>query len=363
MKILHAALIYDFYSASGIVNQMYDELQSAKEIGINFDVKVFSPSHKIPDKYKELFVFVHNYESKNKINSWINYRKKYYSWLESQSDCVDCYILRYSTYDPFQYFFIKNSKKPVYLVHHTKELDELHLLGIKGILASYFDRFWGNKAIRLSTGIIAVTNELINYEKNRINDSNKRSIVYPNGIKIKNNYINDRRGEIPEILFVASFFYNWHGLDILIDEAKRSNLNFLIHIVGDINHKDAQNLKADKKFIYHSKLSLDEIDNLSERCWIALGSFALYRKNLEEASTLKVREYLNNGLPVYSGHFDQFPKDFLFYKKSNLNLNDILEFAYEMREYSKEKVRDLSIPYISKKILLKNLYNNISKDF
>jgi hypothetical protein len=363
MKILHSAMLNKFTSGLGIASQMYDELQSAKDSNIDYDVKIFSPMQNIPKKYKELFEFCGFEVSKHTAISWVKYRKLYYSWLKNKEEEVDCYILRYSTYDPFQYFFIKSVNKPVYLVHHTKELDELGLLGLKGKFMCYIDRLFGNKSIRHAAGIIGVTNELVEYEKSRINDFSKISIVYPNGIKMGKKIFNDRRSiDIPEILFVASYFYSWHGLDLLIADVENSDSDFLIHIVGNVSKKDAENLKKDKRFILHSNLNSEEISKLSEQCWIALGSFALYRKNLKEASTLKVREYLNNGLPVYSGHIDSFPKNFLFYKYDALNIQNILEFAHKVRVIDKEEVMNSSEEYISKEVLLNNLYKKLNEN-
>lgn len=360
MKILHTALIKEFSSGSGIINQMYDESESAKDLGIDFEVKLFAPKQNIPIKYNKIFEFCDLDTSKNKFSLWFGYRKAYYQWLESKSENVDCYILRYSTYDYLQYLFIKRIKKPVYLVHHTKELEELSLLGVKGKIASLLDRFFGNQSIRYSAGVIGVTKEIIEYEKLRINNLSKHSILYPNGIKVKDQPLLDKRTKaIPEILFIASYFYDWHGLDLLISAAGKSEESFLIHIVGEVNEIDAESLKKDKRFIYHSSLTTEEIFEISKQCWIALGSFALFRKSLNEGSTLKVREYLSNGLPVYSGHIDSFPVSFKFYKYSALDMDKILSFAYDMRAYDKNYIKKSSEVYVSKKNLLRELYNNL----
>ncbi|MOA45721.1 hypothetical protein D3C78_1681500 [compost metagenome] len=46
---------------------------------------------------------------------------------------------------------------------------------------------------------------------------------------------------------------------------------------------------------------------------VAIGSLALYRKKMGEASPLKVREYLAYGLPVINGYLDtDFPEEVHF---------------------------------------------------
>lgn len=361
MKILYTTLMQHY--SSGIVLQMYNEYKAAKKIGIPYDVKIFMPEQNVPDKYKEIIHFF-KIENTAKFLIWFEIRKKYYEWLNTKQSTIDIYVLRYLFYDPYQYFFIKDINKQVYLVHHTLELPELRMNGIKGNIQALLDNYWGNKSIRAAFGVVGVTDEIVNYEKERIKCNNKIGIIYPNGITVnKDEILDSRKIAIPEILFVASYFYDWHGLDLLIEAARKSNLDFIIHIVGNISDKDLENMKKDKRFIIHNSLRSEEIDKLSAQCWIALGSFALYRKKLTQGSTLKVREYLNNGLPVYSGHQDIFPYDFLYYKYSKLDLEKILNFAYEMRNSSKEEVRDLSKKYISKDILLKNFYIKINKNF
>lgn len=357
MKVLHTALMQ--YYSSGVVSQMYSEYIAAKNLGINYEVKIFMPQQDIPDRYKEIIEFF-QIENSIKIKIWLEIRKKYYGWLISKKNSTDVYILRYVMYDPYQYLFVKNNDKKVYLVHHTLEIPELRLNGIKGYIQSLLEIYWGNKSIKSSFGIVGVTNEIVNYEILRSKCDNKLGIVYSNGISLSNLDILDlRESNTPEVLFVASYFYDWHGLDLLIKEMKKSDQNIIIHIVGKVRDSDLEDLNKDKRFIVHSSLSHSQIKKISARCWIALGSFALFRNRIKEGSTLKVREYLSNGLPVYSGHKDIFPEDFKFYKYESLDIENMVIFAHEMRRVNKVEVRKEAEKYISKEILLKDFYNKI----
>ena len=345
--------------SSGIVLQMYNEYKAAKKIGIPYDVKIFMPEQNVPDKYKEIIHFF-KIENTAKFLIWCEIRKKYYEWLNTKQSTIDIYVLRYLFYDPYQYFFIKDISKKVYLVHHTLELPELRMNGIKGNIQALLDNYWGNKSIRAAFGVVGVTDEIVKYEKERIKCNNKIGVIYPNGITVtKDEILDSRKMAIPEILFVASYFYDWHGLDLLIEAARKSNLDFIIHIVGNVSDKDLENMKEDKRFIIHNSLTSEEIDKLSAKCWIALGSFALYRKKLTQGSTLKVREYLSNGLPVFSGHQDIFPESFIFYKYESLNIDNIVDFAYKMRIFDKVDIKLKAEKYISKEILLKDFYNKL----
>ena len=357
MKILHTAMMKKF--SLGIAEQMQSELNAAQELNASFTVKIFSPNQHINKGYCSLFHLI-SLNKTGKIFSWIEFRVKYYSWLLSQEDGVDCFLLRYSAYDPLQYFFIKKTKKPVYLIHHTKEHDELRSMGLIGNCYYLIDKIFGDMSIKSAKGIIGVTEEIIDYEKSRINDSEKPSILYPNGIEVLDTLLEDSRSNlIPEFIFVASYFYSWHGLDILLNEMENSKEKFVLHLVGEVSQEDLIYAKKDNRIVLHGKLNNLEIEELSSRCWLGLGSFALYRKKMTQGSTLKVREYLNNGLPVYSGHKDSFPNSFSFYKFDELNITSLIEFSKTVRKVSKQEVRSESTPYISKKNCLENLIRDL----
>lgn len=364
MKTLHSMMIKSISYNSGIFNQMNTELKSAKELKLNHKVTLFlGHVEKIEENSYGDLVNSYKLKSTTRLGRFIEHRKAYYSWLKSNEDEVDCFILRYSIADPLQYYFIRNCSKPVLLIHHTKELDEMKLNGLKGKALGFIDSIFGNLSIRQSDAIIGVTNEIIDYEKARIKEPYKKSILYPNGIFISDNQdfkLIDRRSlKKPEVLFIASYFYEWHGLDILIDKINSSNIDILIHVVGKVSESDYNKLKANSRFQLHGSLDKQQIANLASQCWISLGSLALYRKNMEEACTLKVRESLSLGLPVYSAHKDIFPDNFIFYKNAELSAESLYEYAISMRKMSKDLVRESSKEYISKSTTLKRFHSEL----
>ena len=188
-------------------------------------------------------------------------------------------------------------------------------------------------------------------------------MIYPNGFSFTNSFFPSENRDLSNIniLFVATNFDSWHGLDLLINELKITNSSFTLHIVGKISSVEKSALINDSRIKLYSSLSSSEIQNLSAQCDIGLSSFALNRKNMEQACTLKVREYLSNGLPVYSGHKDIFPNDFQFYKYGKPHIPTILEYAKQMKAYSKRDVITTSSPFIDKEALVKELYSSIKQ--
>lgn len=356
MKVLHSALMK--HSSSGILNQMTWELEAAKKLNLDWEVVLYVQEYteNIPSN------IIKQWKGNSKLN-WIQFRQDYYAWLLEKSVFFDVLVLRHSISDPFQAAFIKKVKKPVYLVHHTLEVQEiLSYNGIKSKIKGEIEKYFGKISLYSAQGVIGVTDEIFNYENTRIKNKFKNKIIYPNGIHYNNNKIEDnRKGDVPELIFIASYFSAWHGLDLLLHELKNTSEKFILHIVGNLNHVDEQIAKKDARVILHGHLSQSEIQELISHMWLGLSSFALFRKNMQEACTLKVREYLKNGLPVYSGYKDIFYENFIYYKIGKPNFDAILEYARKMRYESKEKVSNFSKQYIDKEILLENLYVSLQE--
>lgn len=358
MRILHAAPMRK--KSSGIINQMHWEKKAAQEIGLDWKVHIFTSDKSLSKKDN---IFIYSQNSASSSNSM--FRREYYEWLVSQEEQVDCYILRYSNFDYHQYLFIKKIKKPVYLVHHTLELPELLLSGtIKSFIQATVEALIGKFSIALAYGNIGVTQEILDYENSRIKIS-KKSIVYPNGIFYEENLdclIKDDRTEFPEIVFIASHFYPWHGLDLLLKSIKNNNSTFKLHIIGNVDNLYKKIVEKDTRVVFHGHLDQSEIDKILSVAWVGLSSFALFRNKMKQACTLKVREYLKAGLPVYASYEEILPNDFPFYKNSDPNIESVLDYCYEMRKFTKSLVSKNAKAYISKKVLLEDLHNKIVKD-
>lgn len=351
MKVLHSALMK--YASSGILNQMTWELKAAEKLNLDWEVVLYVQEYNA-NKPSEI---VKQWEGTSRLN-WIKFRQDYYKWLLEQSRFFDVLVLRHSISDPFQAAFIKKIKKPVYLVHHTLEVQEiLSDNNMKTNIKSKIEKYFGKISLDSAQGVIAVTNEIFNYENKRTKNKFKDKIIYPNGIDYDDNKIQDgRRSDIPELIFVSSYFNSWHGLDLLLKDLNNTSEKFILHIVGNLNSIDKQLAKQDERIVLHGHLSQNEIQELVSKMWIGLSSFALFRKGMKEACTLKVREYLRNGLPVYSGHKDIFPESFCYYRVGEPKFKNILEYARIVRFVDKRVVSELSKEYIDKEQLVKNLY-------
>lgn len=362
LKVLHVAALPR--PSAGIINQMTWESLSAKEAGLDFTSLLFCPKGRAKETEVVKFLGSPRSVGKNslfwRVIDWYRFNVLYCKFLRMAEKQYDAILLRYSVANIFQLFFILSSKKPIYLVHHSLEMHELRT-GKKLVqkIMLMLEFCLGKVSIRSSAGIIGVTAEIVQYEKIRAAQRSKKAIVYPNGIKFSDEVLDDERNNLPELIFVSSFFYPWHGLDLLLEAAEKFDGEFILHLVGEISLEDSLRAIQDPRIKIHGVLSAAEIGDIAKRCWLGLSSFALYRNNMREACTLKVREYLMLGLPVYAGYKDVFPDDFLYFRNGALDFNEIIEYSYSMRHVSRSMVAETARPYIDKKAILLKLFHSL----
>lgn len=359
MKILHSAALLS--PPPGILNQMRDELMAAKTLSVPWNVVMFMPADASEGVIQaSKWVRFRHTSILPRMLAWLLLRIEYHLWLLAQSGLYDAFVLRYYVHDPFQLLFLLLSRRPVFLVHHTLEVPELMMQG--GMLSNLrgrLERLLGGLAIRHCAGTIGVTREIIDHEIMRAGPVQRTGVLYPNGIYSGTDVLQDQRREVPELIFVAGFFASWHGLDILLRACADSHEEFIIHVIGELQSEDLRLAQLDSRIVLHGKLSQAQIKTLSARCWLGLSSFALERKSMHEACTLKVREYLSSGLAVYAGHVDVFPHDAKFFRYGGVDMSTILAYAHETKPLARQEVAAMAAPYIDKMVLLDKLYADI----
>ena len=128
-----------------------------------------------------------------------------------------------------------------------------------------------------------------------------RKIVSPNAIDLAQHPVRKRppaANERTALLFMGTPGQAWHGVDMLPALA-RSLPECDFHVVGPDALADAPS-----NMFFHGYLPPEELPQLYARSHIGIGSLAFFRKNISEASPLKVREYIAAGLPVILGYAD-----------------------------------------------------------
>lgn len=387
LKILHFVLIDFEWDMTGPINQLAYESTVAKSLAQEFlwETKCFTLSEEVseydfmmtftPSKMRGLLGRIHNN---------IKLRRTAFRWLKEHQNQYDVVVMRYSYADPFLYWHSRWFKN-VFTVHHSFEVEQIQLGGgIKRLLNSFLgnrtianslsnkfialavfiERHVGKRILARTKGIIGVTQEIAEYENARLKQK-KPYYSFPNGIDVSSvELVADKRGGIPKLIFIASdVSLSWNGLDLLIDTLKASKEPFEFHVVGSCYHQFAEVCAGDERFVFHGSKTRRDYEKLLAKCDIGFGAFAHKRINeMKEACTLKVREYLASGLPVYSGHKDgALPENFPFYKKGDLEVKAILSYVKKCREFHRKEVRKQATSYIDKKYLMLDLVRWMTK--
>jgi glycosyltransferase involved in cell wall biosynthesis len=197
-----------------------------------------------------------------------------------------------------------------------------------------------------------------------------RSIQLENGVTIErlesNRTIVKSPTDVVSFLGIANIS-KWHGYDrvlVSIDEylSKRTEVDkdIIFHIVGEGSEletlkKIVDNLNLHDNVVFHGLKYGHELDDIYARVDIAIDAMAMFRKGMNQTSSLKTREYCARGIPFitacndksFPSHLDfrlQLPNDethinFLkvlaWYKNLDSNSYDISKYAYERLTWNK----------------------------
>ena len=149
------------------------------------------------------------------------------------------------------------------------------------------------RLLRAAVGVVAVSHELL--------EDARHTLVLGNGADASAlSVLAAPRNERPVVVFVGSPRQPWQGADKIVELAQHlSGVDF--ELVGPGPHDVAE---APVNLTAHGKLSRIDLAPLLARADLALGTLALHRKRMTEASPLKVREALLSGIPTVIAYDD-----------------------------------------------------------
>lgn len=198
-----------------------------------------------------------------------------------------------------------------------------YVVGSITYMGTETDSIWGIDAIKIENGVDVVNMPLKKDPE-------------------KGNYIN--------IIGVGSLDY-WHGYDRIIEGMVNVN-NIKFHIVGDGKERDllmtlARNLKVDDKVIFHGKLFGESLNNLFDKCNLAVDSLARHRSGNSNNSSIKSKEYTARGIPFILAHDDDSFKTegFVYRLPSNDDPIDLLEVVSWLKnqDLSSDEIRSFAL--------------------
>lgn len=176
------------------------------------------------------------------------------------------------------------------------DLDDLEELRLQSPLRYRYMRLTRGWLLRYVRRIVAVTHEIARQPS--IVASRLPVSVLPNSIDLESYpQLPAPANEVPRLVFIGAPGLPWAGVDKIIRLARRFPA-WRFDIVGTRPDEIAG---APPNVTAHGEMERASYLPLMAAADVAIGPLALHRKNLHEASALKVAEYLAYGLPVILG--------------------------------------------------------------
>lgn len=154
------------------------------------------------------------------------------------------------------------------------------------------------------------------------------------------------------IVSVSAMYY-WHGYERLIRgihqyynaEKNDDKADIQVDMIGDGPCLEewkqlVKELGLEKKVVFHGAKHGEELDAILSEADIAVGSLGLYKKNLQKASELKIREYCARGIPFVLACQDlglTGLDDYVFRVENSdksIDIAELVQFANSIKDYS-----------------------------
>ena len=216
-----------------------------------------------------------------------------------------------------------------------------------GRMSHYYDILTRSLILGSADGFVCVSHEIAR----QFEVHGKRMAVIANGVNVDDyEQLPPPQNRRPSLVFIGASWSSWQGLDKVLSLARRAK-GLTFDVVGGSPGTLPTNDVPDNVTL-HGYLSYREYRPILARSDLALGTLALHRKGMTEASPLKVREYLAHGIPTVIAYRDTDLEDadypfVLKMPNSETNVADhaqqIIEFAHDMvgRRADREAVRGL----------------------
>lgn len=353
-------------TGSGIEKKLSDKFKALKQLGHSVDVVYLAHEEKTASSEDARFISIKRplVNKRKYFNSFYENLAAYHSldqWLKKNADSYDAAIFRYPLSSRGLLQVAKNNPGKIVFEHNTKEIEELALdlevakkripFSVKpGFFLYYFEtvtypmlaeKYIAPRVFKNALGGVGVTNEITTYEKKR--QPRYRVKTISNGIDVRSQKEREAAafdGKELRLFMLVGYQAPWHGEDRIISGLK--NYKGPCHIVFDIIGK-----KTDQKQISGPNFTVNflpavnnaDLDELLKNYHISVGTLAAHRKEIAEATPLKVRECVSRGFPILIAYKDNDLSNHEGLQKYILNLpaNDsvvdmekILVFAHRV---------------------------------
>jgi hypothetical protein len=167
----------------------------------------------------------------------------------------------------------------------------------------WFRRLIRGRVLETASGMVFVSSELAR----RYARYEKPALILGNFIDLsKHTPVAKIENPMPRLIFIASPELSWQGLDKVFFLAKvfpKWHFDVIGYAQTDIETQATSNV------VLHGYLERKQYEGLIQKADVGVGTLSLHVKEMNEASPLKVREYLAYGLPIIIGYREtDFPE-------------------------------------------------------
>jgi hypothetical protein len=213
------------------------------------------------------------------------------------------------------------TQAPLVMEVNTLDSGEMQTLGVGKRLVHMNTRAW---LMRKVDGFVAVSSEIAR----SLESWGSPVLVCPNGFDVRSIAPRELpQNARPQLVFAGSPGQVWHGVDKVIEMA-RAMPGCDFHVVGPTSEP-----QSPQNVVFHGFLPRAQLFELYKRMDFGIGSLALHRNRMREASPLKVREYLTFGLPSIIGYEDTDLTDVDFVLNLGGFENNVIENRMRLEQF------------------------------
>ncbi|MDI6796852.1 MAG: hypothetical protein QMD09_07905 [Desulfatibacillaceae bacterium] len=347
MKLAYVNFLGDCSQLSGVYNKIAGQKKACVEAGIDMDFLLFTYA---PPKTQNAngITIVKLKHGKIARNLFAEVARA----IVNQCAGFDAVILRSLGRSPLYPLCFAN--KPFILIteHHTLYFEELKVT--RGFFSRAVQKASSRFCLKMSDGIICMTEEIAKDEA-RHGAAGAPALVCANGISVENirqTGFAPFDGKTLNIAIVASHLLPWHGMDRLVESVRayRGGVRFVLHIIGGVAPGSLKDPGSGNRFVFHGVLSGQQMDSALSLANIGASTLGLYTKGMQQACSLKSREYMARGLPFFYAYDDpDIPIDFPFCLKLEnspdlIDMGRVIDFCHSMNRQTQvsQKMRALA---------------------
>jgi len=261
-------------------------------------------------------------------------------------------------------------------VTEHQSIESRELLSNRRFVLFLIEFLYAKRVRKEMSGFVCVTREIADHQLARSGNYRKPYLINGNGIYVSSVPLRTPPkfdGRSLDLLCVAQVA-KWHGLDRLIRGMAeyKGNVDVRLHIAGDGSEvpnlkRLVADLKLENSVVFHGFKTGKELDELFDKCHIAIGSLAIHRAG--SGSPLKSKEYCARGMPFVDSVNDvDFDPQFEFRMKISsedipINVEQLLGFAQSVLRASAhhQKMRAYAIEKLDWRIKTKRLVDFFTK--